>query len=224
MYFQATVESTGQVTWSPYEVFETSCSVDIVHFPFDKQQCDIKFITYMYSDNKVRLQVGNGGFYKSNFEKNGKWDIDTMTTSSETVDGKTAISFTLNLQRKSSFYLLFLILPAILLSLLNAFVFVLPAGSGEKVGYTIAVFLSYALFYTILSESLPKNSDSISTVAAYLFFMMFLSTLATIVTILELRIYNKKKTGRVSGAFLFVHLFSCFIYLPLPGTIYISLI
>ncbi|KAL4231171.1 Neurotransmitter-gated ion-channel transmembrane region [Mactra antiquata] len=196
-FIQATVESTGQVTWSPYEVFETSCSVNIVHFPFDKQVCDIKFITYMYDDSKVRLQIGTQGFYLSNFEKNGKWDIESMTTSSETINGKTVISFTMNLQRKSSFYMLFLILPAILLSLLNAFVFVLPAGSGEKVGYTIAVFLSYALFYTILSESLPQNSDDISTVAAYLFFMMFLSTLATIVTIIELRIYNKPKTGRL---------------------------
>lgn len=189
--------SAGTVSWSPYEVFQTSCAVDIIHFPFDRQTCDIKFMTYMHDDTEVILQFGTQGFYQSNFEKNGKWEIESMSTSKETIDGKTILTFTLNLRRKASFYVLFLLLPAILLSILNAFVFALPAGSGEKVGYTIAVFLSYALFYTILSESLPKNSDNVSTIAAYLFFMMFLSTLATVITIVELRIYNKKTRGRV---------------------------
>jgi nicotinic acetylcholine receptor alpha-1 len=167
----------------------------------------------MHDDAKVTLQLGSQGFYQSNFEKNGKWDITAMSTSTETNGGKTVLSYRLNLQRKSSFYILFLIVPAILLSILNAFVFVLPAGSGEKVGYTIAVFLSYALFYTILSESLPKNSDTVSTIAAYLFFMMFLSTLATIITIIELRIYNKKTRGRVKYLVLFT------VYIPLPNFI-----
>ncbi|XP_053406956.1 acetylcholine receptor subunit beta-like [Mercenaria mercenaria] len=209
-FIQVTIYANGSVSWSPYEVFQTSCAVNIIHFPFDKQTCDIKFMTYMHDDTEVRLQFGSQGFYQSNFEKNGKWDIESMTTSSETANGKTVITFTVNLQRKSSFYILFLIVPAILLSILNAFVFVLPAGSGEKVGYTIAVFLSYALFYTILSESLPKNSDTVSTIAAYLFFMMFLSTLATIITIIELRIYNKKTRGRLPV--FVVHFVKCILF------------
>lgn len=206
LFKKVTVNYEGKVTWSPYEVFHTSCTVDVVHFPFDQQICDIKFITYMHDDSQVKLQFGSSGFYQSNFEKNGKWDVLSMTTSSNTADGKTSISFTLHLKRKFSFYMLFLILPSILLSLLNVFVFVLPAGSGEKVGYTITVFLSYALFYTILSDSLPKNSDSVSTIAAYLFFMMFLSTVVTMITTLELRIFNKKLNGRVSMTYITFYL------------------
>lgn len=173
-------------------MFQTSCSIDISHFPFDTQRCEIRFITWMNDDTKVKLNIGSGGFYTSNFEENGKWKVDSMSSSSETVDSKTTLLFTLNLRRKSSFYVLFLLLPAVLLSVLNVFVFVLPAGSGEKTGYTIAVFLSYALFYTILSESLPTNSDTVSTVASYLFLMMFLATLSVVLTILELRIYKKQ--------------------------------
>lgn len=191
-FIQATVANDGKVTWSPYEVFQTSCSIDISHFPFDTQRCEIRFITWMNDDTKVKLNIGSGGFYTSNFEENGKWKVDSMSSSSETVDGKTTLLFTLNLRRKSSFYVLFLLLPAVLLSVLNVFVFVLPAGSGEKTGYTIAVFLSYALFYTILSESLPTNSDTVSTVASYLFLMMFLATLSVVLTIIELRIYKKQ--------------------------------
>ena len=196
-FIQATVASDGKVTWSPYEVFQTSCSIDISHFPFDTQRCEIRFITWMNDDAKVKLNIGSGGFYTSNFEENGKWKVDSMSSSTETVDGKTTLLLTLNLRRKSSFYVLFLLLPAVLLSVLNVFVFVLPAGSGEKTGYTIAVFLSYALFYTILSESLPTNSDTVSTVASYLFLMMFLATLSVVLTIIELRIYKKQTLNPV---------------------------
>ena len=99
------------------------------------------------------IKLGINKFYQSNFEKNGKWDITSMSTSTETNNGKTILNYRLNLQRKSSFYILFLIVPAILLSILNAFVFVLPEVSGEKVGYTMAVFLSYTLFYTTLPKT-----------------------------------------------------------------------
>ena len=196
-FIQATVANDGSVRWSPYEVFETSCAIDISHFPFDTQRCHLRFITWMYDDSQVQLQIGSTGFYTSNFEENGKWELESMSSSAETFGGKTTLSFALNLRRKSSFYVLFLMVPAVLLSLLNVFVFVLPAGSGEKTGYTIAVFLSYALFYTILSESLPTNSDTVSTVASYLFLMMFFATLAAILTIAELRIYSKHTVNPV---------------------------
>ena len=202
-FIQATVASDGSVTWSPYEVFQTSCSIDIAHFPFDTQKCDIKFITWMNDDTKVKLEIGSTGFYASNFEENGKWNVDSMSSSTETINGKTALVFTLNLTRKSSFYVLFLLLPAVLLSILNMFVFVLPASSGEKIGYTIAVFLSYALFYTILSDTLPPNSDTVSTVASYLFLMMILATVAALLTITELRVYNKQTVSPVRFLFGF---------------------
>ena len=198
-FIQATIASDGSVTWSPYEVFQTTCSLDISHFPFDSQTCEIRFITWMNDDTKVKLGIGSAGFYTSNFEENGKWNVDSMSASTELVNGKTVLVFTLNLTRKSAFYVLFFLLPAVLLSILNMFVFVLPASSGEKIGYTIAVFLSYALFYTILSETLPTNSDTVSTVASYLFLMMIMATVAALLTITELRIYNKKLVNPVTN-------------------------
>ena len=216
-FIQATVANDGSVTWSPYEVFETSCTLDVSHFPFDTQRCDIRFVTWMSDDSQVQLNIGSTGFYTSNFEENGKWNLESMSTSSETTNGKTTLSFTLNLRRKPSFYVLFLMLPAVLLSVLNVFVFVLPAASGEKIGYTIAVFLSYALFYTILSESLPTNSDKVSIIASYLFLMMFLATLAAILTITELRIYSKQTVNPVRF-YIIAHSLTRISNSPLHGT------
>ena len=64
-----------------------------------------------------------------------------MTSYAEDSGDKSVVGFRLTLKRRYSYYLLFLVLPAILLSILNAFVFVLPAGSGEKVGFFYMLFL-----------------------------------------------------------------------------------
>jgi hypothetical protein len=46
-----------------------------------------------------------------------------------------------------------------LMCILNIFVFLLPADSGERVGYAITVLLAIAVFLTISSDSLPATSN-----------------------------------------------------------------
>jgi hypothetical protein len=45
------------------------------------------------------------------------------------------------------------------MSILNVFVFLLPADSGERVGYAITMLLAIAVFLTISSDSLPAMSN-----------------------------------------------------------------
>ena len=34
----------GTVTWQPFEIFESHCTVDTKYFPFDEQTCDILYL------------------------------------------------------------------------------------------------------------------------------------------------------------------------------------
>jgi hypothetical protein len=52
------------------------------------------------------------------------------------------------------------IVPVILLGIFNVFTFVLPADSGEKIGYSVTVFPSFAVCLTVVSAELPKTSES----------------------------------------------------------------
>jgi hypothetical protein len=84
------------------------------------------------------------------------------------------VTFTLILKRGSSYYVLNVIIPVILLGILNVLTFVLPADSGEKIGYTITVFLSFSVFLTIISSELPRTSGSI--LGYYLIFQLVMGT------------------------------------------------
>ncbi len=79
-----------------------------------------------------------------------------------------------------------------LLSVLNLGVFLLPAESGEKVSLCISIVLSYAVFLTVISESLPEVSDTVSIFAVYLLTMLFLKVMTTLATVVILHVYHSE--------------------------------
>ena len=86
------VSSAGSCLYVPPGLFKSTCKIDITWFPFDDQQCDIKFGSWTYSGWEVWLmqccpvflkplfqvdlimQSEDGGDVSS-FVKNGEWDL-----------------------------------------------------------------------------------------------------------------------------------------------------
>ena len=40
---KAKVRSDGHVIWNPPAIFRSSCQIDVTYFPFDSQNCHLKF-------------------------------------------------------------------------------------------------------------------------------------------------------------------------------------
>jgi Neurotransmitter-gated ion-channel ligand binding domain len=55
----AVVQSNGDVTWIPAAIFKSTCSVDIYYFPFDTQECKMKFGSWTYDGFKLDLLFYN---------------------------------------------------------------------------------------------------------------------------------------------------------------------
>ena len=49
------VRSTGQCEQIPPGIFKSTCRIDITWFPFDDQDCDMKFGSWTYNGFKVWL-------------------------------------------------------------------------------------------------------------------------------------------------------------------------
>ncbi|WAR21549.1 ACHA6-like protein, partial [Mya arenaria] len=177
----------GTVLWKPYQVLESTCSVVITNFPFDTQSCDLKFTAWSYAKEEVELNLGANGIYFKDLAPNNQWDI-VNSASNEINSDESAVTFTLKLKRKPGFYILNIVAPVVLLSLLNAFTFVLPVASGERAGYSVTVFLSLAVFLTIVASEMPKNSEHTSIFSVYLMTMTTCSTLIVMLTLVEVRL------------------------------------
>ena len=68
---------------------------------------------------------------------------------------------TLEMMRNPTFYMIYLVLPSILMGFVSVLVFLLPPESGEKVGLSITVLLSFTVLLLMASEVTPKGGSNL---------------------------------------------------------------
>ncbi|OWF35054.1 CHRNA7-FAM7A fusion protein [Mizuhopecten yessoensis] len=107
------------------------------------------------------------------YQENGEWEllkftVEEKVTSTE-IDKAQYSSLHINftMRRRPLYVFMSTILPTVLLSFLSALVFKLPAESGEKIGYSLTVLLSYAVYLTVISSHIPAASLTISILCMY---------------------------------------------------------
>ncbi|XP_052222067.1 neuronal acetylcholine receptor subunit beta-3-like [Dreissena polymorpha] len=193
------VNSTGYVQWFPSQVLESTCSVNIRYFPFDKQTCVIKINAWSYSEDDIEFSIANDNIDLDDFTTNSQWDVLSTNARVLNTNDEPAVEFELHLKRRASFYVLNIIIPVLLLSLLSAFSFVLPADSGERAGYAVTIFLSLAVFLTIISSELPKNSKEVSYLSVYLLIMIVCNTVMLAIGLAQVRLVSRDEAMEPVG-------------------------
>ncbi|KAK3096268.1 hypothetical protein FSP39_025134 [Pinctada imbricata] len=199
-FYFVEVQSAGLVIWIPFEVFESRCSLDTSKYPFDSQVCNITFVVWSHSVAEVEILNSTQGFeYDENYQENSVWKIQyvTYTVSKQTRESR--INFSFHMKRKPLYYVINILLPVIFLGLLNGLVFVIPAGSGEKTGFSITVFLSLSVFLTIISSLLPTNSDNTSILGVYLLIQVVFGVIVLFITTLQLRLSHRTSAVPTTG-------------------------
>ncbi|XP_046578043.1 acetylcholine receptor subunit alpha-L1-like [Haliotis rubra] len=130
------VFSSGYIEWSPANVYQTICEVDVRTFPFDSQVCFMNVSSWVYYADQVRLVPYGKGVILRHYKQNSEWELlsldyeDAFYNFSD--NHQNGVTFRFVLKRHSVFYILKILIPTVLLSMLNAFVFVVPVESGEK--------------------------------------------------------------------------------------------
>ena len=95
-----------------------------------------------------------------------------------------------------------IICPIVFLGFLSGFVFFIPAESGEKMGYSVTVFLSQIVFLSIIESYIPINSDRVSVLQMYLLIQIIVGVLIIVISSAEVHIQNRNGDIPVNGVFL----------------------
>lgn len=159
--FEIYVNYTGDVEWYTYVVFKTTCLGDITDFPEDELACSFDLFP-LHDSDEVRLLCQKENIYVL-YTPSGEWSIVQSSCTNGTI-----LKFNLNLKRKAVHFLLSTILPVILIGVINAFVFLIPPDSGERISFSVTMFLSLVVYLTMLSQQLPKTTDQVSHLSYYL--------------------------------------------------------
>lgn len=181
----------ARMVWTPGVVTKTGCVVDVAYFPFDKQSCNITFTNWGFTKDQVKFEPSADTIDLQDFSPSDEWTVTKTRLIEETLDNGSFVKFEISLERKPLYYLINFFLPIVIMGILNALVFILPLESGERVGYSVTSFLTFAVYLTLIADGMPRTSEPMAIMSYYLVSMVVMSCVATIITIFTLRVYLK---------------------------------
>ena len=146
------VKHTGNVTWIPQGIYMSTCAIDVMTFPFDKQRCELKFGSWTYDGTKLDLDFKNQSKMTTDdyFVPNKAWKV--LDTPAERGVLSYAccpevyidLTYTVIFRRSSTFYTYILILPCVLLTSLTLVLYWIPPESPTKMalgnGFILVIF------------------------------------------------------------------------------------
>ncbi|VDK46877.1 unnamed protein product [Anisakis simplex] len=208
IFTDALVAYDGRVFWQPPAIYKSFCPIDVTWFPYDSQNCEMKFGAWTYTGYAVDLkqlpkdQVVNGtdnygqdvetmetGMDLSFFYRSAEWDLLSLSSARHAVlytsccgpEKYVDITYYFVLRRKTLFYTCNLIVPCFLISILTTFVFYL---SDHKITFSISILVTLTVFFLVLIDIMPPTSLVIPMFGRYLITTMILVSLSTVVSVI----------------------------------------
>lgn len=132
------------------------CTFNIINFPFDIQTCVFKFVITSTTLYTVDLAVNQSNIKTDFYIGNEEWDL--LSTSVSEKDSM--LNMLIILRRRPLFLTLTIIVPIVALSIMNCFCFLLPIKSGEKMGMSVALFLTFAVLEAFLETRCNRTQNT----------------------------------------------------------------
>lgn len=200
---KATIKSDGTVTIWPYKIYTVACNILIKNFPFDKQRCEFDFMSWTKPTHVLVLNSSQRQPDMKYFTESGEWDLTSSAVKhSRRVYGNEQwdhVYFIFQLQRKSLFYSMNVIIPVLCISILNIVCFLLPSEGGERVTLSISIFLTLAVFLTVVNDFMPESSDEVALFSVYVGLQLFGSAVTIMFTIVSLNLFYKDKNNNIAA-------------------------
>jgi len=192
------VTSHGLCTYIPPGIFLSSCPIDITWFPFDDQDCEMKFGSWTYNGFKVDFQLQSEEGDISSYVSNGEWALlGVPATRNEVIydccpEPYLDITFVVRIRRRTLYYFFNLIVPCLLIASMAVLGFTLPPDSGEKLSLGVNLLLAIVLFGTIVGDMLPVTNTT-PLIGTYFNCIMFMVASSVITTILVLNYHHRQQ-------------------------------
>uniref|UniRef100_A0A3B3HHP4 Cholinergic receptor, nicotinic, delta (muscle) n=1 Tax=Oryzias latipes TaxID=8090 RepID=A0A3B3HHP4_ORYLA len=80
-YSNVLVDPSGLCYWLPPAIFRSSCSINVNYFPFDWQNCTLKFTSLTYNAKEIRMLL------KEDADEENKWTVEWIIIDPESFTG-----------------------------------------------------------------------------------------------------------------------------------------
>ncbi|CAJ1053000.1 neuronal acetylcholine receptor subunit beta-2-like [Xyrichtys novacula] len=225
-YCNAVVSNTGDIFWLPPAIYKSACAIEVEDFPFDKQNCTLKFRSWTYDHTEVDLVLTSDFASRDDYTPSGEWDIVSLPArKNEDPNDITYLDITYDfvIQRKPLFYTLNMIIPCVLITSLAILVFYLPSDCRERMTLCVSVLLALTVFLLLISKIVPPTSFAVPLIGKYLMFTMVLVTFSIVTTVCVLNVYHRSPSTHHMPAWvkhIFLVRLPTFLFMGRPGSVH----
>ncbi|CAL8272284.1 unnamed protein product [Arctogadus glacialis] len=191
------VYSNGMVyDYSPVRVVST-CRLNIYTFPFDVQNCTFTFVSYSHTTEEIMVELNKP--IEEIIKKTlavmttvGEWKLIDITAHKETRPGLQfdRLIFHIGLRRKSTLYVVNLLIPSCSLITVDLFSFLLPPQSVDRSAFKMTLILGYTVFLLLMNDLLPVTGDTIPLINVFFALCLALMVASLLETILITHLYS----------------------------------
>ncbi|KAI1294218.1 Acetylcholine receptor subunit alpha-like 2 [Halotydeus destructor] len=158
-------KNNGQLTWWPTAVYRTHCNLDLSDYPFDRQVCHMYFSTWSTHAAEVNLTLDTQSGVWGPSTKNPEYNIQVtgsqLDHSDMGDDGNltyTGIRVRISLERRTSLYTYYVVIPYAVATLLAVTMFVLPLNSLTRLAFGGLSLLILVLLMMFVSNIVGTHS------------------------------------------------------------------
>ncbi|XGW11728.1 hypothetical protein V3C99_012870 [Haemonchus contortus] len=191
------VTSNGNVTWLFSALFRSSCPIRVRYYPFDDQECDLKFASWSHDASEIDLGLNTDKGDLSSYMNNSEFDLLDMIAIKEVVSFPSnplskwpTIVVRIKMHRRPLFYIFNHIIPCVLISSMAVLGFLMPPETGEKINMIITTLLSMGVYLQSITESIPPTSEAVPLIGMYYVSSLFMVCLATCVNVITLNMHR----------------------------------
>lgn len=198
--FRPLIYSNGTVDFKFPMLVESECVVNVRYFPYDTQFCKLKYGSWAHNGLEIDFWPKNAYGDLDQVVENTEWEITGFSAKRHVEiysccpEPYPDVTFILKIKRKPLFYIVNIIIPTFLITLMGILVFGLPVESGEKVSLEITVMLSLAVFQLLVADSMPPSAATVPLIAVYFDFSLSLIGFACVMSVISINFYCRQHT------------------------------
>uniref|UniRef100_A0A2C9LDJ7 Neurotransmitter-gated ion-channel ligand-binding domain-containing protein n=1 Tax=Biomphalaria glabrata TaxID=6526 RepID=A0A2C9LDJ7_BIOGL len=187
------VTSNGNVKSMIQTYITFRCQIDFNKYPFDTQTCSFGFykedLHIFNSDLKANCDRIIVPF--DNYTIKGEWQLtDFYCHMTRDLNNATHFRYWVVARRRSVYYVITVVFPMVLTSVMIPLVFLIPTKTGEKISYLVTMFTSTAIFLSYISTVMPRSLTNLPYLSLLLVEVLCEGLCAVLATLWVVNKYN----------------------------------